>query len=101
VSAERRTYSDRNSESRLVGHSRKPIIPNRPNPYPPSNVKYIPLEAMLIKNGECLHKISELLGHADVGITLKVYHHVDAESIRQMHVENSPLRKLEVVGALG
>jgi len=68
---------------------------------PSSNPKYIPVEAMLIKNGECLHKISELLGHADVGITLKVYHHVDAKSIRQMHVENSPLRKLEVVGALG
>ena len=42
-----------------------------------------------------------MLGHSDVGITLKIYHHVDAKSIRQMHVENSPLRKLEVVGALG
>jgi len=35
--------------------------------------------------------VSELLGHADVGITLKIYHHVDAKSIRQMHQEYSPI----------
>ena len=44
--------------------------------------------------------VSEMLGYSDVGITLKVYHNVDAKSIREMHVENSPLRKLEAVGAL-
>jgi site-specific recombinase XerD len=44
--------------------------------------------------------ISEMLGHADVGVTLKIYHNVNAKSIQEMHVEHSPLRKLEAVGAL-
>jgi len=35
--------------------------------------------------------VSELLEHADVGITFKIYHHVDAKSIRQMHKEYSPI----------
>ena len=29
--------------------------------------------------------VSEMLGHTDLGITLKIYQHVDAKSIQQMH----------------
>ena len=43
--------------------------------------------------------VSELLGHADVGITLKIYHHVNAKAIKDMHVEYSPLLKLESANA--
>ena len=35
--------------------------------------------------------VSEMLGHADVGITLKIYHHVNAKSIQKMHREYSPI----------
>jgi integrase len=41
--------------------------------------------------------VSEILGHADVGITLKIYHHVNAKSIRNMHWEFSPVVELEAV----
>jgi len=41
--------------------------------------------------GVDIKAVSEMLGHVDVGITLKIYHHVDAKSMRQMHRENSPL----------
>ena len=41
--------------------------------------------------------ISQMLGHADVGITLKVYHHVNAQEIRRVHHEYSPLRELAAV----
>ena len=41
-----------------------------------------------------------MLGHADVGITLKIYHHVSAKTIREMHREHSPLRELKAIGAL-
>jgi len=55
---------------------------------------------MLIKNGEGIvvdiKAASEILGHADVGITLKIYHHVNAEVIRQVHQEYSPLTELQV-----
>lgn len=44
--------------------------------------------------------VSQLLGHADVGITLKIYHHVGAKAIRDMHIEHGPLRKLESVSTL-
>ena len=44
--------------------------------------------------------ISEMLGHADVVITLKIYHHVNARAIREMHIEHSPLRKLEAISVL-
>ena len=37
-----------------------------------------------------------MLGHADVGITLKIYHHVNAESIQQMHREYSPIVSLPI-----
>lgn len=53
-----------------------------------------------LSRGGDVKAVSEMLGHADVGITLKIYHHVDSKSIRQMHLEHSPLRKLEAVGAL-
>ena len=36
-----------------------------------------------------------MLGHADVGVTLKIYHHVDAKAIREMHTERSPLMRLD------
>jgi site-specific recombinase XerD len=42
--------------------------------------------------------VSEMLGHADVGITLKIYHHVNAKAIRVMHKEFSPLKELGMVG---
>ena len=35
--------------------------------------------------------VSEMLGHADVTITLKIYHHVDAKAIKQMHRVYSPI----------
>ena len=44
-----------------------------------------------LSNGADVKAVSEMLGHADVGITLKIYHHVNAKSIRQMHKEYSPL----------
>jgi len=53
-----------------------------------------------LSNGADVKAVSEMLGHADVGITLKIYHHVNARAIREMHREYSPLRKLEVVNTL-
>jgi len=44
-----------------------------------------------LSNGADVKAVSEMLGHADVGITLKIYHHVNARSIKQMHREFSPL----------
>ena len=44
-----------------------------------------------LPNGADVKAVSEMLGHADVGITLKTYHHVNAKSIRQMHREFSPV----------
>jgi site-specific recombinase XerD len=44
-----------------------------------------------LSNGADVKAVSEMLGHADVGITLKIYHHVNAKSIMQMHREYSPL----------
>ena len=41
-----------------------------------------------------------MLGHADVGITLKIYHHVNAKAIREMHREYSPLQQLEAVNVI-
>lgn len=41
--------------------------------------------------------VSEMLGHANVGFTLKIYHHVNTKSIRQMHKEYSPLRDLKMI----
>ena len=53
-----------------------------------------------LSRGGDVKAVSEMLGHADVGITLKIYHHVNARSIQRTHREYSPLRKIEVVGAL-
>ena len=44
-----------------------------------------------LSNGADVKAVSEMLGHADVGITLKIYHHVDAKSIKEMHREHSPM----------
>jgi len=54
----------------------------------------------LLRGGD-LKAVSEMLGHADVGVTLKIYHHVDAKSIQQMHREHSPLNGLQVGQLLG
>ena len=35
--------------------------------------------------------IAQMRGQADVTITLKVYHHINADSIRRMHTEYRPL----------
>jgi site-specific recombinase XerD len=43
-------------------------------------------------NGADVKAVSEMLGQADVGITLKIYHHVNAKSIMQMHRMYSPLK---------
>ena len=47
-----------------------------------------------LSNGADVKAVSEMLGHADVGITLKIYHHVNAKSIKQMHRGYSPLREI-------
>jgi integrase/recombinase XerD len=44
-----------------------------------------------LSNGADVKAVSEMLGHADVGITLKIYHHVNAASIKRMHAKCSPL----------
>jgi site-specific recombinase XerD len=44
-----------------------------------------------LSNGADVKAVSEFLGHADVTITLKIYHHVNAKAIKQMHREHSPL----------
>lgn len=44
-----------------------------------------------LSRGGDIKAVSELLGHADVGITLKIYHHVNAKAIRQMHWKYSPI----------
>jgi len=47
-----------------------------------------------LSRGGDIKAVSEILGHADLGITLKIYHHVDAELIQQMHREYGPLTSL-------
>ena len=44
--------------------------------------------------------VSELLGHADVGITLKIYHHLSAEAIQDMHHRYSPLKQMKTASVL-
>jgi site-specific recombinase XerD len=44
-----------------------------------------------LSNGADVKAVSKMLGHADVGITLKIYHHVNPEAVKQMHREYSPL----------
>jgi site-specific recombinase XerD len=51
-----------------------------------------------LSRGGDVKAVSEMLGHADVGITLKIYHHVNASAIRDMHHEFSPLKELGMVG---
>ena len=52
-----------------------------------------------LSRGGDIKAVSEMLGHADVGITLRIYHHVNAKVIREMHLEYSPLRELSTIGA--
>jgi len=47
-----------------------------------------------LSNGADVKAVSEMLGHADVGITLKIYHHVNAKAIREMHRDYSPLTSM-------
>ncbi|UCD10276.1 MAG: tyrosine-type recombinase/integrase [Dehalococcoidales bacterium] len=42
-----------------------------------------------LSNGADVKAVSEMLGHTDVGITLRVYHHVNEKAIREMHREFS------------
>ena len=44
-----------------------------------------------LSHGADVKAVSEMLGHADVTITLKIYHHVNAKAIRAMHREYSPI----------
>ena len=41
--------------------------------------------------------MSEVLGHEDVGITLKIYHCVNARAILEMHRELGPLREVKIL----
>jgi site-specific recombinase XerD len=50
-----------------------------------------------LSNGADVKAVSEMLGHADVGITLKIYHHVNASAIREMHREYSPVDNVRFV----
>jgi site-specific recombinase XerD len=50
-----------------------------------------------LSKGADVKAVSEMLGHADVGITLKIYHHVNAKSIMQMHREYSPIANARLV----
>ena len=45
----------------------------------------------MLSNGADVKAVSQFLGHADVTITLKVYHHVTPRAIREMHCEFSPI----------
>lgn len=44
----------------------------------------------LISHGADIKAVSELLGHAGIEVTLKIYHHVTEKSIRTMHERYSP-----------
>ena len=44
-----------------------------------------------LSHGADVKAVSEMLGHADVTITLKIYHHVNAKAIRAMHRDYSPI----------
>jgi len=59
----------------------------------------------LIKNGGegsgCdIKAVSELLGHADVGTTLKIYHHVSDEAIEDMHHRYGTLKGPRMVSVI-
>jgi len=53
---------------------------------------------MSFKNGEGvgadIKTVSEMVRHTDGGVTQKIYHHVNAKAIREVHQEYTPLRKL-------
>jgi integrase/recombinase XerD len=44
-----------------------------------------------LSHGADVKAVSQFLGHADVTITLKIYHHVTTKAIREMHREYSPI----------
>ena len=50
-----------------------------------------------LSNGADVKAVSEMLGRADVGITLNIYHHVSERAIRDMHKEHSPVAELVAV----
>ena len=53
-----------------------------------------------LSHGGDIKAVSEMLGHADVGVTLKIYHHVSAMAIKDMHCRYSPLKALRTVSAI-
>jgi integrase/recombinase XerD len=53
-----------------------------------------------LSRGGDIKAVSQMLGHADVGITLKIYHHVSAMAIKDMHCRYSPLKALKTVSAI-
>ena len=52
-----------------------------------------------LSNGADVKAVSEMLGHSDVGITLEIYHHVNARAIREMHREFRPVSSLVVAAS--
>ncbi len=61
----------------------EPITPHRLGHY---------FATHMLSRGGDVKAVGEILGHADVGITLKIYHHVNARAIREVHREYSPTR---------
>jgi len=53
-----------------------------------------------LSHGGDIKAVSEMLGHTDVGVTLKIYHHVSAMAIKDMHCRYSPLKALKTVSAI-
>ena len=51
-----------------------------------------------LSNGADVKAASEMLGHSDVGIALKIYHYVNARAVREMHMGFSLLAELVAVG---
>jgi integrase/recombinase XerD len=54
-----------------------------------------------LSRGADIKAVSEMLGHADVVITLKIYHHVNAKAIREMHREYSPIANTRLALPVG
>jgi site-specific recombinase XerD len=88
-------HSRRYFEERLSELCEKAVVEQ----ITPHQLRYYFVTYILF-NGADVKAVSEMLGHADVGITLKIYHHVNAKSIREMHKEYSSLLKLEAVSSL-
>jgi len=53
-----------------------------------------------LSRGGDVKAVSEILGHADVSITLRIYHHISDKVIRHVHQEYSPLSELNATSSL-